>query len=149
MAGLAGCSGRLNFVGRIGATERPPWATVADSGRALTGAALEVGAILEEVEDDETVRMGEKADIAEPGRGGRFLLAIAAFFCANIVSLKEGFGGPDMLFENPKPGRAAAASAILGEFGLSGAFSRSFCWVNSSVAIILRIISFEQRGMID
>ena len=76
-------------------------------------------------EDVETVRMGEKVDIAEPGRAGRFLLAIVAFFWANIVSLREGFGGPVVLLENPKPGRAATVSAFLGEFGLSGAFSKS------------------------
>ena len=41
VAGLAASSGRgagRNFVGRIGATERPPCATVVDSGRGLTGA---------------------------------------------------------------------------------------------------------------
>ena len=90
-------------------------------------------------EDVETVRMGEKVDIAEPGRAGRFLLAIVAFFWANIVSLREGFGGPVVLLENPKPGRAATASAFFGEFGLSGAFSRSLAWVASRVAMILKI----------
>jgi len=34
----------------------------------------------DDVEDDETVRIGENEDIAEPGRAGRFLFAIAAFF---------------------------------------------------------------------
>ena len=144
MAGLAGCSGRRNFVGLIGATERPPCDTVVDdSGRTLTGAVSEVDDMLEAVEDDETVRIGENVEIAEPGRAGRFLLAIAAFFCASIVSLREGFGGPVVLLENPRPGRTATASAFLGEFGLSGAFSNSLCWVMSSVAMILVIISFD------
>jgi hypothetical protein len=85
--------------------------------------------MFEAVDDDETVRTGENVDIADPGRAGRFLLAIAAFFCANIVSLREGFGGPPplVLFENPSPGRTVTASAFLGEFGLSGAFSKSLC----------------------
>jgi hypothetical protein len=140
VAGLAASSGRRNFVGRIGATERPPWATVVEgSGRARTGATSEICDVFEAVEEDETVRIGENVDIAEPGRAGRFLLAIAAFFCASIVSLREGFGGPVVLFEKPRPGRTATVSAFLGEFGLSGAFSKSLCCVESSVAIILTI----------
>lgn len=125
--------GRI-FVGRMGATERPPWVEVVVSGRILTGAASE-----DDVEVEETVRTGENVDIAEPGRAGRFLLARAAFFWAAMVSLREGFGGPDpdMLLENPRPGRPALASSFLGEFGLSGAFSNSFCWVASRVAMIL------------
>lgn len=93
--------------------------------------------LADEVEDDETVRMGENEDIADPGRAGRFLFAIAAFFWANMVSRSEGFGGPVVLLLNPKPGRAATGSAFFGEFGLSGAFSRSLCWVASKVARIL------------
>ena len=89
--------------------------------------ASEVCEPVEAVEEEETVRIGEKEDIAEPGRAGRFLLAIAAFFCASMVSRKEGFGGPVVLFENPNPGRTLAASGFLGELGLSGAFSRSLC----------------------
>jgi hypothetical protein len=81
VAGLAGCSGRRNFVGRIGATDRPPCATVViTSGRGRTGAASDDVDEFEAVEDDETVRIGEKIDIAEPGRAGRLLFAIAAFF---------------------------------------------------------------------
>jgi hypothetical protein len=127
----------------MGATERPPCATVVeDSWRARTGAVgFEVDDVFEAVEEDETVRIGENVDIAEPGRGGKFLLAIAAFFCASIVSLREGFGGPVVLLENPRPGRATIASAFFGEFGLSGAFSKSLCCVGSSVAMILTIIS--------
>jgi hypothetical protein len=131
VAGLAASSGRRNFVGRIGATERPPCATVVvDSWRARTGAASDADEIfetVETVEEDETVRIGENVDIADPGRAGRFLFAIAAFFCASMASLREGFGGPEVLFENPKPGRTTTASAFLGEFGLSGAFSNSLC----------------------
>jgi hypothetical protein len=97
---------------------------VVDSGRGpLTGASEAV----EVLEEDETVRTGEKLDIAEPGRAGRFLLAIAAFFWASIVSLREGFGGPLVLFEKPIPDRGATGSAFLGELGLSGEFCRSFC----------------------
>lgn len=145
-SGRAPNSGRRNFVGRIGATDRPPCATVVDdSGRARPGAASEVDDMLEAVEEDETVRIGENADIAEPGRAGRFLLAIAAFFWASIVSRREGFGGPApvVLLENPRPGRTAVASAFLGEFGLSGAFSKSLCWVESSVAMMLAVISLD------
>ncbi len=42
-----------------------------------------------------------------------------------------------VLFENPKPGRAATGSAFFGDFGLSGAFSRRRCWVASKAAMIL------------
>jgi hypothetical protein len=90
-------------------------------------------------EEVETVRIGEKVDIAEPGRAGIFLLAIAAFFWAIIVSLNEGLEGPVVLLENPKPGRAATVSAFLGELGLSGAFSRSLACVASKVAMILEL----------
>jgi hypothetical protein len=68
------------LVGRIGATERPPWATVVDSGRGLTGPASEVVDDAGAFDDVETVRIGEKLDIAEPGRAGIFLLARTAFF---------------------------------------------------------------------
>lgn len=97
-----------------------------DSGRILTGAASEAddaGA----VEDEETVRIGENDDIAEPGRAGRFLLARAAFLWAAMASLREGFGGPAVLLEKPRPGRGPTASVFLGEFGLSGEFSNSLC----------------------
>ena len=85
--------------------------------------------MLEAVEEEEAVRIGENVDIADPGLAGRFLFAIAAFFWASIVSLREGFGGPPplVLFENPSPGRTVIVSAFLGEFGLSGAFSKSLC----------------------
>lgn len=109
------------------------------SGRGpLTGASEVV-----EVLEVETVRTGEKLDIADPGRACRFLLAIAAlfFWASIIVSFREGFGGPVVLFEKPKPGRAATGSAFLGEWGLSGAFRKSFCWVASRVSIILEILS--------
>lgn len=64
-------------MGRIGATESPPWETVLVSGRPLTGAASEPP---EAVKEFETVLIGEKVDIADPGRASKFLLAIAAFF---------------------------------------------------------------------
>lgn len=80
VAGLAVNSGRgagRNFVGRIGATDKPPWATVVDSGRILIGASEAA----EAVEEDEIVLMGEKVDMADPGLAGRFFVAaIAAFF---------------------------------------------------------------------
>jgi hypothetical protein len=112
-----------NFVGRVGAAERPPWETALVSWRSLTGAASEFDA----AEVEETVRMGISADIAEPGRAGRFLLAIAAFFWAAIASLREGFGGPDTLLEKLEPGRLPPASPFLGELGLSGQLSSSLC----------------------
>ena len=46
-----------------------------------------------------------------------------------------------MLLENPNPGRTFAASAFFGELGLSGDISRSLCWVVSSAAIILYLVS--------
>ena len=46
-----------------------------------------------------------------------------------------------VLLEKPRPGRAGTASAFFGEFGLSGAFSSNLCWVESSVAMILRSVS--------
>ena len=36
--------------------------------------------MFEVVEEEDTVRIGENVDIADPGLAGRFLLAIAAFF---------------------------------------------------------------------
>lgn len=81
VAGLAGMSGRRNFVGRMGATESPPCATVVDdSGRTLTGGASAVNDVLEAIEELDTVRIGENVDIADPGLVGRFLFAMAAFF---------------------------------------------------------------------
>ncbi len=65
------------MVGRIGATESPPWDTVLVSGRTLTGPASEPP---EADEEFETFLIGEKVDIADPGRASKFLLAIAAFF---------------------------------------------------------------------
>lgn len=89
------------------------------------------------VEDVETVRIGENEDMADPGRAGRFLFAMAAFFCANMVSLSEGFGGPVVLLLKPRPGLATTGSAFFGELGLSGAFSRRRCCVASNAAMIL------------
>jgi hypothetical protein len=43
-------------------------------------AASAVVDIAEDVELVDTVRMGENVDIADPGRAGVFLAAIAAFF---------------------------------------------------------------------
>jgi hypothetical protein len=77
--------------------------------------------VVEEIEAVLTVLVGEKDDIADPGRAGKFLAAIAAFFCASIVSRSDGFGGPVVLFENPRPGRTTG-SAFLGEFGFAGSF---------------------------
>ena len=91
----------------------------------------------EDEEDVDTLRTGENVDMAEPGRAGKFLLAIAAFFCANIVSRREGFGGPVVLFEKPKPGRTVVVSGFLGELGLSGAFSNNRCCVPSKFVMIL------------
>lgn len=108
----------LIFAGRVGAAESPPWTLV--SGRSLAGAASDI------VEVPETVRIGDNADIAEPGRAGRFLLAITAFFCAAMASLREGFGGPETLLEKLEPGRLPP-SAFFGEFGLSGQFSSNLC----------------------
>src|SRR3954468_19749417 len=72
--------------------------------------------------------------MAEPGRAGMFLVAaMAAFFCASIVSLRLGFDAVMVLLERPSPGRAVAAplSGFLGEFGLLGSFWSSFCAVPS------------------
>lgn len=70
VAGRGAISGRgRNLVGLIGATESPLCETVVDSGRDLTGAS-EAVELVEAVEDVETVRIGEKLDMAEPGRAG-------------------------------------------------------------------------------
>ena len=59
-----------------------------------------------------------------------------------MVSRNDGFGGPVVLLENPKPGRApTATSGFLGEFGLPGAFSNSLCCVGSWPAEILESVS--------
>lgn len=81
VAGLAVISGRgRNFVGRMGATDRPPWATAVGSGRGLAGATSDDVDVVDAVVEDETVRIGEKLDIADPGRAGKFLFAKTAFF---------------------------------------------------------------------
>lgn len=83
MAGLA-ISGRgRNFVGRIGATERPPCEDDVSVRVRETGALLETSAVLgaaDDVEEVEAVRTGENDDIADPGRAGRFFVASVAFF---------------------------------------------------------------------
>lgn len=93
--------------------------------------------VTDDVEVVDTVRVGENADIADPGRGSMFLAAIAAFFCANIVSRKDGLGGPVVLLENPRPGRTTTASGFLGELGLFESVSNNLCCVASSDAMIL------------
>ena len=136
MAGLAASSGR-RFVGRIGATDMPPEFTArVDSGRwrglmGFTGSeAPELPLAL--------FLTGEKADMADPGRAGRFLVArLAAFFCAITVSLREGLPDPMVLFESPIPGRLGGTAPFLGELGLFGSFCRSFCAVESRLSITL------------
>ena len=60
----------------MGATDRPPGAAVrVDSVRCLVAAVEELDA--DEVLD--AVLTGEKCDMAEPGRAGRFLV-VTAFF---------------------------------------------------------------------
>lgn len=73
--------------------------------------------------------------MADPGRAGKFLVA-SAFFWANIVSLRDGFEPPIVLFDNPRPG-LTAPSTFLGELGLFGSFWSSFCAVESNVSMIL------------
>lgn len=124
VAGLAASSGR-RFVGRMGATDIPPDFTASvDSGRWRSLIGLE-GSEAPEA-PLEPFLTGEKADMADPGRAGRFLVARFALFCAITVSLREGFPGPIVLFESPIPGRVVGAAAFLGEFGLFGSFWRSF-----------------------
>lgn len=73
-------SGRRNFVGRTGATDRPPCDTeVEGSGRPREAVDSELAEVVDDIDVPDTVR-GEKADIAEPGRAGTLLAAIAAFF---------------------------------------------------------------------
>lgn len=123
VAGRAASSGRLR--GRIGATCNPleAGACVA-SGRVRTAGVDDADAP-ETVDEFDTVRCGEKCAMADPGRGGRFLPAMAAFFCASIVSRRLGLGGPMVLFDKPRPGRVVP-SAFLGELGLCGSFLSSF-----------------------
>ena len=82
-----------------------------------------------------TIFTGENDDIADSGRTGKFLAANAAFFCANMVSRRDGFGGPAVLLEKPNPGRTTG-SAFFGEFGFAGSFCKSLICAGSSVAII-------------
>lgn len=98
-----------------------------DSGRGRTGPESPPVDIVEDVEEDETFRIGENEDIADPGLAGRFLFAMTAFFWANMASLKDGFAGPDVLFEKPGPGRAVVFCCFFGELGLSGALSSNLC----------------------
>lgn len=80
VAGLASSGLGRNFVGRMGATESPPCETVVVlSGRLRIGGASDVE-VVEEMDEFETVRMGEKVDMADPGRAGKFFAANAAFF---------------------------------------------------------------------
>jgi len=95
---------------------------------------------VDSVEELETVRTGEKWAMADPGRAGKFFDAIASFFLANIVSRREGFPEPMVLFDSPRPGLGAACG-FLGEFGLFGSFCSSFCAVASKPFKILGIVS--------
>jgi hypothetical protein len=135
VAGLCCISG-LRFTGRTGATDNPPVPTeMVDSGRCRTAGAAEA----EETADEfETLRLGEKCDIAEPGRVGKVRVAAkASFFFASIVSRSDGLPGPRVLFDKPIPGRTAV-SVFFGELGLLGSFCNSFCAVASRLSIILR-----------
>jgi hypothetical protein len=84
--------------------------------------------------------------MAEPGRAGMFLVAaMAAFFCACIVSLRLGLDEVMVLLDRPSPGRpAGAASAFLGEFGLLGSFWRSFCAVASRPFMIASALAGQR-----
>lgn len=139
VAGLAASSGLLDLLGRMGATERPPRDAVGSRcGR--------VGAVSEDVGLPDAAGadlVGENVDIAEPGRVGMLLLAICAFFCAIIVSLKEGRGGPVVLLENPRPGRELTAAAFFGAFGFSEEFSSNLFWVGSRSSAILKVVSYD------
>ena len=129
----------------MGATESPPCETVVESsGLDLGAGAPDAFDATDDTEAVDTVRTGENVDIADPGRTGIVALAaIAAFFCAIIVSLRVSLGCPVMLLEKPSPGRAATGSAFLGEFGLFESFSNSLCCVASSFAIILIICQYK------
>jgi hypothetical protein len=115
VAGRAATSGLL-LAGRTGAPVIPP--ARVDSGRVRTVVVVDVAT--EACDELDAVRVGEKWDIAEPGRTGMFLVAMAAFFWANIVSRRLGLG-PMVLLDSPNPGRTVA-SAFLGELGLFGSF---------------------------
>lgn len=133
VAGRGAISGLL-LAGRIGATDMPPWDFAALSGRVRV---VEAAACEDDIFDDvlDTFRAGVTVAMAEPGREGRFLVD-KAFFCANMVSLNEGFELVVVLFERPS-GARAAGSAFFGEFGLLGSFCKSFCAVASRPSIIL------------
>lgn len=143
VAGLGAISGRL-LAGLIGAAEMPACDLPVVSALDRVDAAAAVGAAVAEddidtLEEPDTVRTGVTVAIAEPGRAGRVLVAIALFW-AIIASLNEGLGPvPIVLLDKPKPGRATGSDfAIAVEFGLFGSFCSSFWAVESSPSMILR-----------
>ena len=129
MAGRAAISGLL-LPGLIGAPDIPPAEpSMADSGLVRTG-AVAAGAC----EEPDPVPADEKCDIAEPGRAGTVLVAIARRW-AIIASRTLGFDVPMVLFDKPKPGRAPP-SGFLGDLGLLGSFCSSLAAVASSPLMI-------------
>jgi hypothetical protein len=85
-------------------------------------------------EDVDVVLTGEKWDMADPGRAGRFFVAIVAFFWAIMVSLRLGLLGPMVLFDSPRPGRADSTFWV--GLGLLGSLFSSFWAVPSRSAMM-------------
>lgn len=128
VAGRGAISGLL-LPGLTGAPEMPP----AELRRDDSGLVRTVEVVVAAVggcDEPETVTAGEKCAIAEPGRAGGGLVAMALFW-AIMASRILGFGGPMVLLDKPSPGRATP-SGFLGELGLLGSFSSSFAAVASS-----------------
>lgn len=80
VAGRATISTRF-FIGRTGATDMPPDPiAMVDSGRVRTCGTVVPVEDEDAVDEFDTVRAGEKEDMADPGRGGSVFAANAAFF---------------------------------------------------------------------
>jgi hypothetical protein len=137
-------SGRL-FAGRIGRTDMPP-DTAVDSGRVreVPAAAVDVVAV-EALDVPDTLLAGEMCAMAEPGRAGRFFVAMARF-CASMASLRLGLDEVMVLLDSPKPGRATgAASTFLAALGLFWSFCSSFCAVPSRFSMMLSTFVSNSR----
>jgi hypothetical protein len=146
VAGLGANSGRL-LAGLIGAADIP--ACDFPNVSALDRVAETVAVLAEVVvtpDEPDTVRTGDTAAMAEPGRGGKFF-AVRALFWAIMVSLSEGLElVPIVLFEKPSPGRGAGSDLTVA-FGLCGSFCNNFWAVPSRPSMILSHAVSDRKSL--